>query len=200
MKILAFTDIHLSSIALRKIKQKIKKNKPELLVCAGDITIFEHGLDSILAKLSNLKKKILLIHGNHESDKVMKKRCSRYDNLIFIHKKSYKHNNHLFLGYGGGGFSMVEPSFYTTGIRFKRIIKKNQDKKIIFVTHAPPYGTKLDLIVDQHCGNRTLRNFVAKNRVDLYICGHLHENFNRKDKIRNTLVVNPGPYGKIVRI
>jgi len=200
MKLLAFTDIHLSSVALKKIKSKIKKNKPDLLVCAGDVSIFEEGLDFILDKLNKLKIKILLINGNHETDKVMKKLCSKYDNLVFIHKKHYKHDKYLFLGYGGSGFALIEPDFYKTGEKFKEIIKKNKSKKIIFITHAPPFNTKLDLMVGQHCGNKTFRNFIVKNKIDLYICGHLHENFNKKDKIKKTEVINPGPYGKIIKI
>lgn len=200
MKILAFTDIHLSSIALSKIKSKIKKQNPDLLICAGDLTIFEEGLDIILTKLSKLKKKVLLVHGNHETDNVMKRLCKKYSNLIFIHKKYHKHNNCIFLGYGGGGFSMRDPGFYPTGKKFMKIIKKNKGKKIIFVTHAPPYGTKVDLIVGEHCGNKTYRDFIAKNKVDLHICGHLHENFNKKDNLKKTLIVNPGPYGRIIKL
>ena len=77
---------------------------------------------------------------------------------------------------------------------------KNKGKKIIFITHAPPYKTKVDLIVGSHCGNKTFRNFILKNKIDLYICGHLHETFNKKDKIKKTEVINPGPYGKIIKI
>ena len=120
--------------------------------------------------------------------------------MVFIHKSYYHQDNYIFLGYGGGGFSMVDKAFNKTGEKFKKTIKKNKDKKIIFVTHAPPYKTRVDLIVDNHCGNKTFKNFIVKNKVDLYICGHLHENFNKKDKIKNTLVINPGPYGKIVKI
>jgi len=200
MKLLAFTDLHLSDIALKKIKAKIKKNKPDLLVCAGDVSIFEEGLDIILNKLNNLKKKIILVNGNHESDRVMKKLCSKYKNLIFIHKKHYKYDNYIFLGYGGSGFALIEPGFYNTGEKFNKIVKKNKDKKIIFVTHAPPYKTRIDLIVDNHCGNKTFRNFIVKNKIDLHICGHLHENFNKKDHIKKTEVINPGPYGKIIKI
>ncbi|MBI2208308.1 metallophosphoesterase [Candidatus Woesearchaeota archaeon] len=200
MKILAFTDIHLSSIALNKIKSKIKMENPDLLVCAGDLTIFEQGLDIVLSKLSKLKKKILLIHGNHETEALTRRICKEYNNLVFIHKNFYKYDECLFLGYGGGGFSLREPRFYLTGRKFRKIIKKNYDKKIVFITHAPPYGTKVDLIVGEHCGNKTYRDFIAKNKVDLYICGHLHENFNKKDNLKKTLIVNPGPYGKIIKI
>jgi len=200
MKILAFTDLHLSTIALKKLKSKVKKQNPDIIVCAGDVSIFEEGLDQILNKLNKFKKKILMIHGNHEEANVMKKFCERYDNLIFIHKKHYVHDECLFLGYGGSGFALIEPDFYKTGEKFAKIIKKNQDKKIIFLTHAPPYKTRVDLIVDNYCGNKTFRKFIVKNKIDLHICGHLHENFGKKDHIKNTHIINPGPYGKILNL
>jgi len=200
MKILAFTDLHLSNIAVKKLKKKIKKNNPDILVCAGDISIFEEGLDIMLNKLSKLKKKIIIINGNHEEDNVMKKLCKAYSNIIYIHKKHYVEQNVLFLGYGGSGFSTIEPEFYNTGEKFASIIKENKDKKVVLITHAPPYKTTVDLIVDQHCGNKTLRNFISRHRIDITICGHLHENFGRKDKIKKTEIINPGPYGKILTI
>ena len=200
MKVLAFTDLHLSSSAFKKIKSKVKKYIPDLLVCAGDISIFEHGLDFVLKQLNKLNKKTLIVHGNHETDSVLRKFCQKYPNLIFIHKKAYASGNNIFLGYGGSGFALIEPEFYKTGEFFSKIIKKSKSKKIIFVTHAPPYGTKLDLIVTSHCGNKTFRHFIAKNKVDLCICGHLHENFGKEDRIKKTRVINPGPYGKIIEI
>ena len=200
MKILAFTDMHLSSYAFKKIKIKAKRQKPDLLVCAGDVSIFEHGLGLILNKLSKFNKKILILHGNHETSSVLKKLCSRHKNIIFIHKKQYAQNNYLFLGYGGGGFSLTEPEFCKTGKKFEKIIKHNNNKKIIFITHAPPYKTNLDLVAGSHCGSKTFRNFILKNKIDLYICGHLHENFGKKDRISKTEIINPGPYGKIIRI
>ena len=90
MKILAFTDLHLSSVAFKKIKSKVKKQKPDLLVCAGDVSIFEQGLNFILNKLNKLKKKTLMLHGNHETDKVLRKLCKKYKNIIFVHKKQYR--------------------------------------------------------------------------------------------------------------
>src|SRR3989338_2440847 len=82
MKILAFTDTHLSPYAFKKIKSKVKKQNPDLLICAGDISIFEHGLDAMLNRLDKLNKKTLIIHSNHETDAVLGKLCKKYDNLI----------------------------------------------------------------------------------------------------------------------
>jgi uncharacterized protein len=200
MKILAFTDLHLSLISFKKLKEKVAKHNPDILVCAGDVSILEQDLDYILKKLSSLKKKIIIVNGNHESESVMRKLCSNYPNLIFIHQKGYRHENCLFLGYGGSGFAMIEPNFKPVGNKFLKLIKNNKNCKIVLITHAPPFNTKVDLIVSTHCGNKTLRNFAARNKVDLYICGHLHENFGKEDNINKTLVLNPGPDGRIIDI
>ena len=200
MKILAFTDTHGSLLALRRIEQKTKAQNPDLLVCAGDISIFEHGIIGIARRLNKLNKKIVIIHGNHEDDSTFKKLAKLFKNIIFIHKTHFICNNLLFLGYGGGGFSIVDREFEKISAKFKKIIKQNKDKKIILVTHAPPYKTKLDKLVEWHCGNKSIRHFVEKNKVDLLICGHLHENFGKEDNIKKTKVMNPGPFGKIVEI
>ena len=200
MKILAFTDTHGFTGNMKTILKKDKQKKPELAICCGDFTTFENNMSNVLKTLSKLSCKLFLIHGNHETDKVLKKLCKKYKNMIFIHKKFYKQNNHIFFGYGGSGFALIEPDFYKTGEKFQKIIKKNKSKKIIFITHAPPYKTKLDLVVGSHCGNKTLKHFIVRNKVDLYICGHLHENFGKKDIIKKTKIINPGPYGKIIKI
>jgi len=111
MKILAFVDLHNSLSALGKIKQKAKKEKPDLIVCAGDLTIFEHSLDYLLSILNRLNIPILIINGNHESIKSMKAACSLFKNIEFIHDKVVRKNDLVFFGYGGGGFSTIDKDF-----------------------------------------------------------------------------------------
>ena len=201
MKILAFTDIHGSLIALKKIHKKVISQRPDLLVCAGDISIFEQGIIKMMRILNKLNKKIIIIHGNHENSSTFIKYSKIYKNVIFIHKNHIFVNDILFLGYGGGGFSIIDKEFQKTAeLKFKKIIKENKDKKIVLVTHAPPYKTRLDKLVGGHCGNKSIRKFVEKNKIDLLICGHLHENFGKEDKINKTKIINPGPFGKIVEV
>ena len=198
MKLLAFTDIHGSLAALKKIGQKVKSQNPDLLVCAGDISIFEHGIARIFRRLNNLNKKIIMVHGNHEDNTTYTKYSKIFKNIIFIHKKYFVENNLLFLGYGGGGFSMKDKEFEKITAKFKKIIKNNRDKKIIIVTHAPPYKTKLDKLSRNYAGNKSIRNFIEKYKIDLHVCGHLHENFGKEDKLGKTKIINPGPFGKIL--
>ena len=199
MKILAFTDIHGSLQALKRIGQKVEFQNPDLLVCTGDISIFEHGISGIIKKLSSFDKKLVIVHGNHEYASTFAKYSKIYKNVIFIHKNHVFVDNVLFLGYGGEGFLTVDREFEKVAAKkFKKIIKGSAGKKIVLLTHAPPYRTSLDKLVGRHCGNKSIRNFAEKNKLDLLVCGHLHENFGKSDKIGNARVVNPGPFGKIL--
>lgn len=197
MKILAFTDTHGSKAAFRRINRMTRIHNSDAIVCAGDITIFENNLSFFLRKLNRMEKPVIIVHGNHEEPGSFEVNLV---NIHFIHKKHFILNDILFFGYGGGGFSVVDNGFKKIGERFEEILAKNKDKKVVFLTHAPPYKTRLDNIDGQHCGNRTLRQFAEKNRVDLWVCGHLHENFGKEDRIKNIRVVNPGQGGKTLII
>ena len=197
MKILAFTDIHGSKSALRKLNQIARIRNPDALVCAGDITIFENNLSFCLRKINSIGKPVIIVHGNHEEPSSFNVNLK---NIYFIHKKHFIIDGVLFLGYGGGGFSKVDNDFKKTGKKFGEILAKNKSKKAVFVTHAPPYKTRLDNIDGQHCGSKTLRQFAGKNKIGLWVCGHLHENFGKWDNIKNTRAVNPGKVGKIITI
>ncbi len=197
MKLLAFVDLHGEIKAIKKIVKN--SHKAELLVCAGDISMFQQGLDRILSLLNKSKKPVLIIPGNHEDPKNLRQVCSEFENLICIHNKSFVYGNYLFLGYGTGGFSVRDEDFNRATRNFSRIIRKNHDKKIILVTHAPPFGTKLDLINGEYRGNKDIRDFIKRNRINLVICGHLHENFKVMDKMGSTIIVNPG-FMKMIEI
>jgi len=195
MKILAFVDVHEDMKALNRIIDKSKDTK--LLVCAGDLTVFEQNMDLMLSMLNNIGKPVLMIPGNHETSTNLRKACSLFKNIIYLHKRSYEVANYLFLGHGGGGFSTHNSQFEKIAKVFSKKITK--EKTIILVSHEPPYGTNLDFI-NGHCGSKSLRKFIDKNPLKLVICGHLHENKNKIDKVNGTLIINPGPYGKIIKI
>ena len=196
MKILAFVDVHEDIKALSRVIEKSKE--VELLVCAGDLTVFEHNMELMLSMLNKIGKPILVIPGNHETNTNLKKACSLFKNIIYLHKRSYEIGDYLFLGHGGGGFSTHNPQFEKIAKTFNKKITK--EKITILVSHEPPYGTKLDYIANGHTGSKSLMKFIDKNHLKLVICGHLHENKNKIDKINNTLIINPGSYGKIINI
>ncbi len=194
MKLLLFVDLHGSTRALKELKEKAKK--VDALVCAGDISIFEERLDYLLSKLNRFNKPVLMIHGNHESENILKKACSKYKNIEFIHNKTYTLDDLIFLGYGGGGFEKEDPEFEVAMKKFKDL----KNKRFVLVTHAPPYRTKVDELLDGHAGNMSIRKFIEKTKPLVAICGHLHENDGKSDNIGKTKVINPGYKGKIITL
>ena len=197
MKILAFGDLHGNKSALKRLKVKAKG--ADIVVSSGDITWFGKDFDLILKELNKFGKTVLLIHGNHETMDEMKRRISKFDFIEFIHSGSYRLGNYVFFGYGGGGFSKTEKVLEKIIKKFKKTLKKGD--KVVFVSHAPPINTKCDFIPGHgHAGSDSVRKFIEIIKPWYNINGHIHETFSRRDKIGDTIVINPGPEGKLLRI
>ncbi len=198
MKILAFTDIHADPFSFKKLKEKVKEGKPDLIVCCGDLSNFGMDLNYGVKQLLSFGIKTLLIPGNHESVGEIKEISEKHPSLMNLHDHFFVFNEFVFYGYGGGGFSFREEAFER--ILPKTLKKIPQGKKLVFVTHAPIYGTKLDLLPLGHRGCKSTRMFVEKAKPVLVLCGHFHENERKQDKINNSKILNPGHEGMLIEI
>ncbi len=198
MRIYAFVDLHGHKKALTKIVSRCKKKDIDLVVSAGDHTIFGDSEEEILKELDSIGKPVLMIHGNHEEGAEMKARIVKYKNIYFIHSGYFRIGNYIFIGWGGGGFSYIDPRLEKKIPKFKKWKKENE--KMILVTHAPAYKTKVDKIYKEHAGSKTIRKLIEESKPLLAISGHLHETAGKMDKIKKTLVVNPGYKGKVFEI
>ena len=198
MKILAASDIHGDINLVKTLAEKAEKANVDLVVLCGDLTFSEQSTAGIIGPFVKRNKKVLLIPGNHETDEEISRICKDNKNIINIHKGVYEKDGYLFFGYGGGGFSKEDPRFERTSLKFKKEMEKG--KKIILITHAPIYNTKLDLLNGEHIGNKSTRRFIDDVQPELVICGHLHENEMITDYIKKTKIVNPGYEGMIIKI
>ncbi|MDD5331451.1 MAG: metallophosphoesterase [Candidatus Nanoarchaeia archaeon] len=197
MNILAFVDTHGNNAALNRLIKKA--DSADLLVCAGDLSNWGNNLDLLIKKFASLNKPLLIIPGNHEHEDDLRKVCAKYPYCVFLHDSSYRINEYVFFGRGGGGFSKTDETFEKISKSFLK--NKRRNDKIILVTHAPPSNTKLDYLPwGGHVGCDSYREFIEKNNVVLGISGHLHENESKQDTINGKKIVNPGPDGKIIKI
>jgi len=189
MKILAFSDLHGDKKALSSLIKISNSKKPDVIVCTGDISDNRMSVKDIITELKKSGKPILIVHGNHETREEIKSDKQ----VTNLHKKIMSIENHNFIGFGGGGFSRKDLEFET----FSKNIKK---ENIVLVTHAPPYNTSLDILPMGHVGSMSIKNFIKKHKPVLVICGHIHENDGKSEKINKTLIINPGIKGKIIEI
>lgn len=197
MKILAFADSH----GIKEHFDEIIKDSKDadMIVCAGDISSWGEDLEEWLKYLSeNITKPILFVHGNHESGIQAKKLCKKYK-ILYLHKKSIRKKDYVFFGYGGGGFSERNKDFEKTIQQFYKTIKGNE--KVIIVTHGPPYGTKIDFLEGLgHRGDKSMRDIINKKQPDVWICGHIHESSGEVEVVKKTVIINPGPNGRYIKI
>ena len=193
MRILSFVDMHGSVSAFKKIKEKAEN--ADLIICAGDFSMWGKAEEAILRQFNALKKPFIIISGNHESDAELRSYCKDFKNLSYAHKRLLKVGDFLIVGYGGGGFSEREQEFedFIEGVK-----DELKDKKLILVTHAPPYGTEIDKINLSYRGCKSYKRFIDKYKPLMHVCGHLHENWGKKQLYNGTLVLNPGPSGRLV--
>ena len=160
MKILNFVDMHGSVKVLSKIKEMAEN--ADLIICAGDFSVWGRAQEAILRQFNSLKKPFIIIQGNHESDAEVNGFCKEFKNLNYAHKRLLNVGEFLIVGYGGGGFSERDKDFEDFIEEVKDELK---DKKIIFVTHAPPYGTTLDELPKGHGGCKSFKEFLDKGII-----------------------------------
>src|SRR3989304_8274545 len=111
MKIVACTDVHASASRFARITLKVKKEEPDVVVCCGDFSLFEQGGAEAVRCLARLRVPVVLVRGNHERESFARRLCGRYRNVSFLHKRMIVLGGFAFVGYGGGGFSLVDPEF-----------------------------------------------------------------------------------------
>ena len=197
MKILAFTDPHTDEAVLKEVGVKVKD--ADLLICPGDIAWLGEGADRVIDYFEKWEKELLLIHGNHEFEEEVATLCKKKKHVKFIHKKIVVKNNIMFIGWGGDWY-------HQRNSEFKKWIKKNSKAikshkgKLVLIVHLPVYETATDYLHGDHRGNISYREFIEEYKPNLVLCGHFHETFHLRDKIGDTLVVNPGQDGEFFEL
>lgn len=194
MKILAVSDLHGD---VKHITTYLQENKVDLIIIAGDITHFgpaELGED-ILNEISSFNIPVLAIPGNCDPESI-------HITMDNSQAKNIHARNLLIRDIGICGFGGSNPTPFNTPLEFEEVqiygeAKKTLDaikeqKITLFITHAPPYDTKTDLLPSgEHVGSKSIRKIIEELQPTLNICGHIHE-ARGTDKIGNTQVINPG--------
>ncbi|MBI4145169.1 metallophosphoesterase [Candidatus Woesearchaeota archaeon] len=197
MKILAFSDLHANLTAMKRLEQTIKKEHPDLLINLGDFTVFEQHIEDVCKRLAKLHKSQLVLHGNHEEESTVAALAKRHG-WTFCHKRTVRFGDVLFVGHGGGGFSFTEPDFARW---IKTVPAAKLAKKVVLLTHQPPYGTVLDHIWGDHVGNKSYSDFIKQRKnVVLALSGHIHETAGKTGTVNKAKLVNPGPFGKVINL
>jgi hypothetical protein len=198
LKILAAADIHGDSSTSRKLAEKAVKEKVDLVLLCGDLTMFNRESKNIIKPFVDKKLKLLLIPGNHDSFATAEFFAEFYG-VKNIHGYSAQYKDVGFFGCGGtdlGLTKMTEKQISSTLEKAHNGIKGL--KKKIMVTHMHPSGSKAEFT--GILGSKSIRKAVERFKPDFILSGHIHEAEGIEEKIGNTTIINVGRKGKIIEI
>lgn len=193
MKILALTDIHGKyETALRIIRDE----SPDLIVIGGDLTTIgtlREAADA-LTMFGKLCRNMVCVAGNMD--------LPEHDDMFFqlgcsINGRGKIFDNVGFFGVSAAPHSPLKTPYEISEERIMALARSGHAEVAgapvkIFVPHAPPHGTRLDVIQSGlHVGSTAVRDFIAEHKPDVTICGHIHE-ARGTDEIAGARVVNCG--------
>ena len=194
LKIVAVTDIH---GAYKLVAQIFEHERPDAGIIGGDLTNVGSVKEAEAAlKLFQSKVPTLFcVAGNMD--------LPQHDELYRRLGISINASGLLWEGIGLFGISAAPISPLKTPYELteEELLRRGKEgfrqirhaKRKIFVPHAPPFGTRVDIIHSGfHVGSMSVRELVEDYRPDLVICGHIHEAYG-DDLIGPTKVVNCGP-------
>lgn len=171
----------------------------DLVLCAGDLTDFGAAQDAerILENIRRFNPDILAVSGNCDQPGVNTVLSASDINL---HNRPKIFQNIALYGLGGSNPSPFHTPQELDEDQIAQILgnyHRIEDARWhVFVTHAPPAGTKVDrTFFGQHVGSSAVRAFIEKFRPDLVLCGHIHE-ARGSDMIHDSVVINPGRFPK----
>ena len=192
MRILALTDFHGK---ITPVQSLIKSNLLyDIVITCGDYMLSLEGLEQLFMQLQSIAKNILAIPGNMDHLEIIK---MLETHAISLHNKRTTIEDIEFVGFGGsnpGPFNT--PLEYTEeilGSSLMKLLDPAPKGNWILVTHAPPYGTKIDCTRwRSHVGSKSIRKIILDYHPLIAISGHIHESAGL-DYLGKSIVVNPGP-------
>lgn len=200
MKILAAGDIHGDSILAEKLAKKAQKEKVDMVVLCGDLTLFDKLNSPIISPFTKRKLKVVLIPGNHET-------LATTDFLAELYGATNLHGYSIQfdkIGLFGCGFANIGPSKIgekeILDILKKGYQKVKDSKTKIMVTHTHPDETLMGKLTNFFPGSKGLKKAVEILKPDILLCSHVHEAEGIEEKIGKTKVINVGREGKILEI
>jgi len=169
MKILCVSDYHRLKELADAVEKLAAKEKVDVIVNAGDF-LSEDFANKVLGKT---KFRTFVVCGNWDRDLKIKNK-----NVTILENQLAEYNGLYFAGLDWGHYSEIE-----------KLAKGIDPRKLIVITHDPPYGILDVSFFGSNAGMPELREVMEKVKPALHVFGHIHESAGFM-KHKGTLYVN----------
>ncbi|MGP6087231.1 metallophosphoesterase family protein [Antarctobacter jejuensis] len=190
MRILAFSDLHLSRSRARALVEA--SGEADLVIGAGDFCNVREGLDQALALLEGMQAPMLVVPGNCETAEEL--RAAALPGTTVLHGEATEVAGLTFFGLGGG--IPITPfgswSFDLTEGEATAMLDRCKQADVL-ITHSPPKGIADVTSTGLSVGSTAIRDATQRLSPRLAVCGHVHDCWGQEGRIGTTRVVNLGP-------
>jgi len=190
MKILAFSDLHMSRRSAALLVEA--SAEADLVIGAGDFCNMRQGLNEAMEMLAGLAAPAIYVPGNGES--IDELRDAAPPGATVLHGSGCEIGDVAFygLGYGVPTTPFGAWSCDLTETAARGMLADCPDGAVL-VVHSPPYGLADRTGAGQHVGSRAILETVEARRPKLVLCGHIHDSWGARETVGDTLVANLGP-------
>jgi putative phosphoesterase len=177
MRIALISDIHGNLVALETVLDELQREKPDRVVCLGDVACFGPQPRDVLARLRELKCPVVM--GNTDRALLDPESATQHDPSHMAESVFWSAKQ----------LSQDDLNFLQT---FKPTLEVTVDKKMrLFCFHGSPQSDT-DVILST-TPNETIETMFSGFRADVMAGGHTHTQMMRRYK--DMLIINPGSVG-----
>lgn len=207
MRLLCFSDLHRDEAAARRLAGLALGANPAALVSAGDLGVDGVQSPGLYAAFQHVGVPVLAVPGNHDGLEAYLA-ALREAGWQDLDSRAFELDGWVMAGYGqlhldpgpsgpDAGAQRDDPALTALLAQLEPF----PPSRLVLVSHLPPWGTLSSRdrrFVDR--GSAQLRRWIVTRQPAAVICGHVHHPEPVVERIGETLVVNPGPYGWLVRL
>ena len=190
MKILAFSDLHLSRI--RSEALVAASVDADLVVGAGDFCNHREGLLGAMSQLSASKRPFVMVPGNAESADEL--RDAAHVDMTVLHGESITIDGITIFGIG---YAIPVTPFGSWSCDLTEELAEEMlnscTRADILISHSPPKGVADKTSSGQSVGSVAVYDAILRLQPRLVFCGHIHDNWGATGTIGKSRVHNLGP-------
>jgi Icc-related predicted phosphoesterase len=194
VRLLAFSDVHRDDRKARELAEMARE--ADVVVAAGDFASVHIGLEKLIDMLVVIETPTVLVPGNNETEEALREACQGWKAATVLHGEGTTIDGVDFYGLGAG----VPPTPWDWSFD---LTEEEAEAKLagapegaVLVVHSPPKG-HLD---GRNLGSEAILRTIEEKRPKVAICGHIHEDGGKEDRIGPTRLYNVGPEGTFIDV
>jgi Icc-related predicted phosphoesterase len=194
MRIVALADLHGETAPSPRVSTELAA--ADVVLLAGDVTHFGNARAAadVIGAVRRHNGRVLAVPGNCDGPEVGAYLAGEGISLDVRHVMV---DGIAFAGVGGSLPCPGRTPNEITEAEFAEYLVQavagvEAETPLVLLVHQPPFGTAADLAGDgRHVGSEEMRVFIVERQPLVCFAGHIHE-ARGKDRIGDTIVLNPG--------